>query len=96
MEDAAEPTIITQLAPHVLTIVALFDFLCRTNASWGLSRIGSKTKLTGDNRFRNYTYRYDSRAGEGVDVYIVSPTRLSNVSSVDVINSLTLVCSPPM
>ena len=43
----------------------------RTNAPWGLGRISSLKKLTGDDHGLNFTYKYDSTAGKGVTVYII-------------------------
>ena len=43
----------------------------RTNAPWGLGRISSVKKLTGNDRELNFTYKYDSTAGKGVTVYII-------------------------
>ena len=45
--------------------------LDRTDATWGLGRITSQEKLTGGPDELIYTYKYDSTAGSGVDVYII-------------------------
>ncbi|KAF8177421.1 peptidase S8/S53 domain-containing protein [Pholiota molesta] len=43
------------------------------NAPWGLSRISSSKRLSGtDITALNYTYRYSTSAGSGVDVYVLS------------------------
>ncbi|KAI0322107.1 peptidase 1 [Amylostereum chailletii] len=43
----------------------------QTNAPWGLSRISRDGKVQGSAASLNYTYKYDSSAGNGVDIYIV-------------------------
>jgi len=43
----------------------------RTNAPWGLGRISSKEKLTGNDLDLKFTYKYDSSAGKGVNVYLL-------------------------
>lgn len=44
----------------------------RTNATWGLGRISSQTKLTNqDASALTHTYKYDSTAGANSDVYVI-------------------------
>ncbi|KAJ3526668.1 hypothetical protein NMY22_g10076 [Coprinellus aureogranulatus] len=43
----------------------------QTNAPWGLGRINSKTRLGCADASLTYTYKYDDRAGQGVDIYII-------------------------
>jgi cerevisin len=44
----------------------------KTNAPWGLSRLSQTAKLTGTSTTAlTYTYKYDSTAGSGVDIYVV-------------------------
>ncbi|TEB21721.1 serine proteinase [Coprinellus micaceus] len=41
------------------------------NEPWGLSRINSKARLGCLDKALTYTYKYDDRAGQGVDIYII-------------------------
>ncbi|PFH47212.1 hypothetical protein AMATHDRAFT_152700 [Amanita thiersii Skay4041] len=53
---------------HTMTIIT------QTGAPWGLRRISDPrpiSPLEGDAFSLNFTYRYDSSAGSGVDIYIV-------------------------
>ncbi|KAJ3531108.1 hypothetical protein NMY22_g8288 [Coprinellus aureogranulatus] len=43
----------------------------QSNAPWGLGRINSKTRLGCADASLTYTYKYDDRAGQGVDIYII-------------------------
>ncbi|KAI0322111.1 serine protease [Amylostereum chailletii] len=43
----------------------------QTNAPWGLSRISKDGKVQGSAASLNYQYKYDSSAGNGVDIYIM-------------------------
>lgn len=43
----------------------------RTNAPWGLSRISQAGPTGGSASGTSFSYRYDSSAGSGVDIYIV-------------------------
>lgn len=44
----------------------------RTDAPWGLARVSSRTRLSNQNPINlNYTYEYDSPAGNGVDIYVL-------------------------
>ncbi|EJD54174.1 subtilisin-like protein [Auricularia subglabra TFB-10046 SS5] len=44
----------------------------QTDAPWGLQRISQVEKIgRKDARSLNFTYRYDSSAGQGVDIYVV-------------------------
>jgi cerevisin len=45
--------------------------LTQTDAPWGLGRITSKAKLTGKDDELKYTYKYESSAGKGADVYVI-------------------------
>ncbi|KAF9645176.1 serine protease [Thelephora ganbajun] len=48
------------------------DISTQTNATWGLGRISSQTSLAGqDPNALTFTYKYDSTAGAGTDVYII-------------------------
>jgi len=50
--------------------VTLIHF--RSDATWGLGRISSKTKLANqDATSRTFSYQYDSTAGSGSTVYII-------------------------
>ncbi|KZV97876.1 serine protease [Exidia glandulosa HHB12029] len=42
-----------------------------TTAPWGLARLSSRTPLTGSATALNFTFRFDSTAGRGVDIFIV-------------------------
>ncbi|EJD51048.1 peptidase 1 [Auricularia subglabra TFB-10046 SS5] len=47
-------------------------FVTQTDAPWGLRRISQLPKVNStDYRALNYTYVYDSTAGQGVDIYII-------------------------
>ncbi|TEB20079.1 serine protease [Coprinellus micaceus] len=41
------------------------------NEPWGLSRINSKARLGCLDKALTYTYKYDDRAGQGVDIYVI-------------------------
>lgn len=44
----------------------------RTNAPWGIARLSQAARLTDQVATDlTFTYRYDSAAGSGVDIYIV-------------------------
>ncbi|KAI0322089.1 serine protease [Amylostereum chailletii] len=43
----------------------------QTNAPWGLSRISQDVRVQGSVSSLTFTYRYDSSAGTGVDIYIL-------------------------
>ncbi|KAG6861434.1 hypothetical protein C0995_000274 [Termitomyces sp. Mi166 len=44
----------------------------RTNATWGLARLSSKAKLEYTNvTATNFTFHYDSKAGQGSDIYVL-------------------------
>jgi len=45
--------------------------LDRTNATWGLWRISSKEKLTGNDLDLKSKYKFYSSAGKGVNVYVI-------------------------
>ena len=48
------------------------DVFPRTNAPWGLARLSQAAKLTDQNtNDLTFTYKYDSTAGAGVDIYVV-------------------------
>ena len=57
----------------------------RTNATWGLGRISSRTKLANQNSSAlNFNYKYDSTAGSGVTVYFVgTQNEFSSSSSIN-------------
>jgi cerevisin len=44
----------------------------RSDAPWGISRLSQKGKETDQNADDlKFTYKYDSKAGAGVDIYII-------------------------
>jgi len=56
----------------------------RTNATWGLGRISSQTKLANqDTTALTFGYDYDSTAGSGATVFIIGARNKSNQSSVN-------------
>ncbi|KAF9648145.1 serine protease [Thelephora ganbajun] len=62
--------------PHVASIeedgYAHTQFDTQTDATWGLGRISSQTSLAGqDPNALTFTYKYDSTAGAGTDVYVI-------------------------
>ncbi|KAJ3483614.1 hypothetical protein NLI96_g6193 [Meripilus lineatus] len=53
-------------------IVSIDSTVTQTNAPWGLSRISQNARLTNQNSAAlTFTYKYDSTAGTGVDIYVV-------------------------
>ncbi|KZV97054.1 serine protease [Exidia glandulosa HHB12029] len=54
------------------TIGDLDELVTQEDAPWGLQRISHVTKLARtDDTARNFTYTYDTSAGEGVDIYVI-------------------------
>ncbi|KAF6753954.1 serine protease [Ephemerocybe angulata] len=43
----------------------------QTNAPWGLARVNSKRRLGCLDGQLTYTYNYDPKAGQGVDIYVI-------------------------
>jgi len=54
--------------PQTMRIHAQCDF--RNPAPWSLNRISTSGSLPDISKGHNYSYSYDPRAGEGVDVYV--------------------------
>ncbi|PPR05984.1 hypothetical protein CVT24_004621 [Panaeolus cyanescens] len=52
------------------TMDSLYQVI-QTDAPWGIARLSSKTRLTGNPADLNFTYIYDSSAGGCADIYIV-------------------------
>lgn len=65
---------ITQYA-YYLTVhdrISIFTSPTRTDAPWGIARLSQDDTLEDQNATDlAFTYKYDSAAGEGVDIYIV-------------------------
>lgn len=49
----------------------------RTNAPWGLQRVSQNAKLPANSNPQalTYTFKYDSSAGAGVDIYVIGEMR---------------------
>ncbi|KAJ3538910.1 hypothetical protein NMY22_g4972 [Coprinellus aureogranulatus] len=63
-----------QATPGVASIVeeGIIHALVSTSGEpWGLARISSEHRLAGPDTALIYTYTYDARAGQGVDIYII-------------------------
>jgi len=52
-------------------IVQTCTVVTQTDATWGLGRITSQVKLTGNDHDLNFKYKYESSAGKGVNVYVI-------------------------
>ncbi|KAI0052865.1 serine protease [Auriscalpium vulgare] len=52
--------------------VKAFGLKIQTDAPWGLQRISQHDRVHGNDSSLDYTYRYDSAAGTGVDIYPIN------------------------
>ncbi|KAJ3492039.1 hypothetical protein NLI96_g318 [Meripilus lineatus] len=53
-------------------IVTAFSVVTQTNAPWGIARLSQDARLANQNsNALNFTYRYESVAGAGADIYVV-------------------------
>ncbi|KAJ3536615.1 hypothetical protein NMY22_g5953 [Coprinellus aureogranulatus] len=74
-------------APGVTSIVEdgiVHALVSTTGEPWGLARISSERRLGGPENALTYTYTYDDKAGNGVDIYIVDTgVRITHVRPID-------------
>ena len=60
------------LFSHIISPNPDVASILRTNAPWGLARISQNGRLANQNpNALTFTYRYDSSAGAGVDIYVI-------------------------
>ncbi|TEB37713.1 serine protease [Coprinellus micaceus] len=65
-----------QITPGVASItedgiVRTTEIVTQRDAPWGLARLSSKSRLAGNADALDYAYHFDSKAGEGIDIYII-------------------------
>ena len=59
-------------ANHRLRVIASLNRSIRKNAPWNLARVSTRNRLSDQNSLGlSYTYEYDSKPGDGVDIYVV-------------------------
>ena len=68
METMEQWVMLSTMPPNLFLLMVLG----RTDAPWGLARLSQNGRLVNQGSTAlTYTYRYDSPAGEGVDIYVI-------------------------